>query len=539
MPGGHKRALRDLSSSRIEGQDQFLDLRVDLVCQDDKGKLHDDAETILTVGGVWDRQKKRYTAIADQFRRLGLHPGQTEAARWISRWFEAKRAGEKMLDRGKPVYSVLLHGGRRAGKTDLGVKAGVAYAVARARSWVWLVSENQAKTEELDQEVERLLPNHWYAYRAAPWYQYVLANGSIIWLRSAHKPLALKRGRVDFAVLNEAQNMSETAFAIVRAATADNGGLTLLAANPPENPIGFWVERFMEEARAGKRQAREFGLDSTRNPHIDHESLEAMRAEVDDRTFRREILGEFLPRTDVVFHAWSNSAAGNVRPPPELANADVTRAFTKRHLGREFTCILGMDFQRVPYPCAVEMRLFRDPESDLEPLIWLTRYVVAEDGDEAALSEALLAVGYDPMLTAIVADASGAYQGIDRTKKIGSHEILQGLGWKWIYKPDKDMDKNPLIMERCRATNTLMKSASGKRRLFSDPANLGLNEAIKNWENRQGAPYRRSVYAHLCDAATYPVWRFWPHRGRKVRQAPPAAGTMIAIDPPPKGPRII
>lgn len=532
-------SLRTLSEQIRTEKQRFIDLRVELAAQDAEGKLHDDAERLLIVGGRWDSAIKRYAGEAARAKVLGLHGGQLEAAHFIARWFEAKAAGEVLRERGKPIYSLLLHGGRRAGKTDLGAKSAVAYAVFRPRSYVWLVSENIPKTEELEADVRKWLPIDWYQHRGAPWFQFVLRNGSIIWLRSAHDPEKLKRGRCDYGVLNEAQNMAEDAFAIVRAATADNGGLTVLAANPWSNPIGAWVERFMEEARAGKRQAREFQLDASRNPHIDHESLAAMKDELDDRTYRREILGEFLPREDVVFHAWSNANNGNVRPVPELESADVTRAFTKKHLGREFGCVLGMDFQLYPYPCAVELKAFLDPEDPTgEPLLWYTDVTVFEGGDEKALSAVLLEKGYDREDTAVIADASGTWQGIDRTKKIFSFDILRSLGWRHLFKPDEEMEKNPNVLERVRCANGLMKNASGKRRVFCDPELLLLTQALKLWENRNGFPYRRSEYAHLGDAATYPLWRFYPRRTKKAKPKPSRQGISLA-DVRPKGPRLL
>jgi hypothetical protein len=264
-----------------------------------------------------------------------------------------------------------------------------------------------------------------------------------------------------------------------------------------------------------------------------------MREELDDRTFRREILGEFLPREDVVFHAWSNANNGNIRPVPEVESADVTRQFTKKYLGLEFDSILGLDFQRIPYPCAVELRAFIDPDDPGgEPLLWYTDVTIAEGGDERALSAALLDKGYDQKRTALIADASGSYQGIDRTKKIPSFDILWQCGWKHIFKPDQEMDKNPEVLERIRASNALMKNASGKRRLFSAPENLLLNEALKLWENRNGVPYRRSVYAHLGDAATYPIWRFYPRRVKKQRSKPSTEGISVQLVRP-TGPRTL
>ncbi len=532
-------SLRALSGSIASGRDQHLDLQVKLVEQDARGIVLPGAPTLLQVGGQWDRISKKYVADAKTSAVLGLHRGQLEAARWLARWFQARASGTTLREGDRAIYSLLLHGGRRAGKTDLGAKAGVCYAVFRPRSWVWLISENAPKTEELEENVRGWLPTSWYEYRGAPWYQFLLANGSVIWLRSAHKPVSLKRGRCDFAVLNEAQNMAESAFAIVRAATADNGGLTVLAANPPDSPVGFWVESFFEEARAGKRPAREFELNARQNPHVDLESLLSMRDEVDERTYRREILGEFLPREDVVFYAWSNAASGNVRPVPQLPSADVTRSFAKKHLYREFDRIVGVDLQKTPYPCAVTLKAFVDPDDPGgEPLLWYVDVTVIENGDEGALSQALIDKGYDPRETPLIIDASGSWQGIDRKRQTPSFEIFESLGWAWVFKPDEQMERNPDIVERIRVANSLMKTASGKRRLFSSPDLLQLNTALKNWENRSGVPYRRSIYAHLGDAATYPLWRFYP-RHDLVGSSPDDAKKVVTIPRPRLGPRLL
>jgi len=520
---------RDLSVSILEQRDRFADLQLRLVAQDARGIVQPDARRYLQVGGRWDNLLKRYVEDAPRTMVLGLHGGQAPAAQFLAQWFAAKARGEQLREHDKAIYSLLLHGGRRAGKTDLAAKSGVAYAVMRPRSWVWMVSENIPKTEELLEAIKGWMPTEWYRELGAPHYTLTLLNGSVIWLRSAHKPQSLKRGRCDYAVLNEAQNMDELAYTIVRAATADNGGLTVLAANPSDTARGYWVDEFFEQARASKRNAREFHLDASQNPHVDFESLLAMQSEVDDRTFRREIKGEFLPRTDVVFYSWGNGQDGNVQPAPEIETANITRQFTKRVIGWEFDCVLGMDFQNVPYPCAVDVRFFVDPDDPRgvlgDPLVWLVDFTLVENGGERDLSAALLAKGYDPRRTMLVPDASGSWQTQDRKhrtgqRQYGSHDILRECGWLHVYKPDEHMERNPLILDRVRGTLALIKTATGKRRLFSDPKNIALNQAMLRWENRGGVPYRRSPFAHLCDAATYPLHRFFPHRGFVVGKAP-------------------
>lgn len=537
-------SLRQVTEEVRSGIGRTLDLRLQWKVQDGSGLLVPSSELLLDVGGEWDKFSKDWTGDGGHLRELGLHGGQVAGARFLVEWLKAKAEGRKLLLRDKQVFTALFHGGRRAGKTDLAAKCGLTYAVMRPDTWVWLISANIPKTEELAEAVRAWMPDDWYEWRGAPWYQFILPNGSVIWLRSAHDPDQLKRGRCDFGVFNEGQEIREKAYAIVRAATADNGGLTLISANPPDRPIGYWIERLFEEARAGKRQAVEFFFDNALNPHIEHESLEAMAGDVDERTFLREVKGEFLARQDVVFHAWkSDGIDANVRPVPQLGR-DVTRDFLRRRLGGggRYERLIGVDLQRDPV-CAVELRAFEDPE-DIggEPLLFATDEIVVEHGYEADLVNALMAHGFRPETTAMVVDASASWQAIGSNKekserKHTSFELFRELGWRNLFKPDERLEKNPDILQRVAATNAHMKNAEGKRRFFSSPLLLALNTALKQWENRHGIPYRRSPFAHLCDAISYVIWRFYPraieHRGPPSKEG---IGLMLIK---PTGPRTL
>src|SRR5262245_44532037 len=131
-----KTSLRSLSDSIRRDHDRFVDLRIDFALQEPSGKLPEAPEILLTVGGRLDRQVKRYVDESPTAKVLGLHPGQVQAARWLADWVEARAQGKFLEARGKQVFSLLLHGGRRGGKTDLAAKIAVAYALFRPRSYV-------------------------------------------------------------------------------------------------------------------------------------------------------------------------------------------------------------------------------------------------------------------------------------------------------------------------------------------------------------------------------------------------------------------
>lgn len=488
-----------------EAGDRFLDLRIDLVRKRT-------GEILLTTGGRYDRRDKRYSDEPARVRRvLGIQEAQVVAARWFAEWFAARRAGEFLrTPEGKPIFSVALVGGRRAGKSDLAIRLAIAYAVAFTRSIVWIVTPTEADQPEIDRVLEELLPAGWYTHYGDPLWVYTLETGSEIHLRTSYNPDKLKRGRADFVVINEAQLHVARTFAMVAPPIADKGGLVVLAANPPETARGEWVEEYVEKANAGRIGARVFVLDPRQNTEIVQEALTSLDDFFDERTLRREIKGEFgMPRPEAVFYAFSQPF--NVERAPE--GLGITIPFLRSKLNVEaVSCVHGMDFQKTPWQCSCALRFFTDPDDPTgDPLVWIFDETLVEQGTEKDLVMAMEAKGHtaaDP----IIADASGEWQDSERVKGRASFDILRQLGWRKLYLPDANSRRNPPLMERLAVGNSLLRSASGRRKLRIDPRCIATIRSVKLWENRNGAPNRRSDYAHAADHWTYPCFRLFPRR---------------------------
>lgn len=504
------RASLDHAVEALLAEDQggrYLDLRLDLTRQST-------GEVLYSAGGRWDRGRKAFGGRAGARRVLGLHEGQLPAARWLAAWLRAWKAKEHVTENGRPCFSLALVGGRRGGKSVLAFRALMAFLVDAPRSIGWIVVPTYADMPEAEREVTEQIPSGWYGYRE---YEWRLANGSELYIRSSHDPDTLKRGRCDVAIVNEAQKHAEEVYAILRPAIADRGGIVILTANPPSSARGEWVADFVERAKSGKVGSRVFELDPKLNPHVDYAALEGLRDELDERTYRREILGEFLARTDVVMFAFSPSELhGNVRPTGRGANGepleDVTRQFTQRMLGQPFERLHGMDFQARPYMAAATLRLFRDPEDpNGDPLVWFVDDVEVEQANEDDLVNALEARGYTGE-DAVIPDASGDYQDAARVKGHGSWDTLRSRGWRKLFFPVAGSKANPHKTERLAVANGLFRTASGKRRCFVDPKCAYLIRALRLWETRNGIPHWRSDYAHIVDAATYPLVRLFPRR---------------------------
>jgi len=263
-----------------------------------------------------------------------------------------------------------------------------------------------------------------------------------------------------------------------------------------------------DEARAGVDGWRLFELDARDNPAVDWAGLERMKQDpaVSEEEYRREVLGELIPIGDLVFHAWSSKY--NVKPVP--AGPEATAAFTKAYLGRAYSAIAVCDFQTLPHMAGTIWRAYRGDDDQF--LFWCVDTALVEKGDEDDLIDALEDRGLTGADTAVIGDASGEWQDAERTRGRGSFDVFRQRGWRRLYLPDARSKKNPDIIATVRVTNGLMRSATGRRRLFSTPENIHFHRAVSRWENRGGVPYKRSDYAHIGDTVRYFAWRFFPRR---------------------------
>jgi hypothetical protein len=506
------RGIQAQAAEILSGAEREIDLQIDL-------REWDGITSILRAGGRWDCQERRWIGEGRTQAVWRVQPAEYEAAYWFADWFRAYARGERHAEF-PDVYTLLLEGGRGAGKTDFGVRAVALMAVGMADRICWDISPVIDEAEELERVMNQVLSPTWYQWLKSE-QTWRLWNGSEIQLLSGYIPSSLKRGRVDMWLMNEGQRFSKAAYMMARPRLADTSGLGIITANPPREQKGFWITEFHDAAQAGALPGIHLiEFDNTKNPTLDMRALEILRDEFGEDDYDREVRGIFVPIGDRVFYAWSPSMAhGNIRPAPQIGN--ITRAVTRRHFGREFDHVIGMDFQRSPYMAAAVSEFFSNPRDAEDPLQWLTDEA-AVAGTEDDLIDELESKGYDPNRTALVVDASarwqtGSHKETEHGK--GSWDILRSRGWKFIFPPDRKMKKNPLIIERVQATNARMCSARNSRnpyrRLYSVPENRQTNRALKEWDNRSGVPYRRSKHAHLCDAVSYTVWRIFPRRARR------------------------
>lgn len=544
------RSVTRLAEARQDTGERFVDMAISLCVADTEvdgaGQLRwkpGTDEELIRVGGRWDRRRKCWDGPARAFVVLRVHRGQEAAARWIADWVRRGASGDWVGV--KRAFSALMIGARRSGKSHLACLLCALVGAARARAIIWAVSPTLETTAELDKAIRDLLPSSWYSRieaRTGKALTFALANGTTIVLRSANKAARLKQGRADLVVLNEGQLQSRAAYTQVRGAIADTGGLVVITANPPDQPGGRWVEDHFNGIRAGEIDGVAFELDPRKNPWVDFAALASMAAEVDEKTFARDVLGLFAPIGDVVMHAWSDRESWR-DPPPNLV--DITAEITARMLGRAAGYVVGADFQKTPHMAAVIYKLFRDPAQPTEVIAWVVDEVIVANADENDLIDALESLGRwtpagrldddtyrgwalptdaTPVHCAVVADASGWWQDGAHTKGRTSDQAFRARRWTWLYKPQPDSDKNPDVEERVKSGNARLKAAAGARRMFVARHCRRTAEALRLWEMKHGKANRASEYAHVCDAVTYPIYRLF---GRPKVATPPPTYTGV------------
>jgi hypothetical protein len=558
--GNHRRLsaqaqLEQLRRAREPGGGAIIDMRIDVVGPDD--------EVIAQVGGRWDRNLGDYDGDAESTVVVRPHVGQIPALRWFVQWMGVhmgRRDSPPMVDeetlaqletrlvQPDEVYSVMMAGGRRSGKTWEAALFCAMYAVQFSDAIVWVVNPNDQKHDEVRRYMSALLAPDWVS-RETVANGWELVNGSAIMLKSAYvgtDPDAIKEGEAHLVWMNEGQKMAKRVFVVARGAIADHSGLVMICANPPvESKDQQWVGDFAADAQAGRQLSVYHHFNPLDNPHINRHALLSLSKEVDERTFRIEVLGEFLPPADTVAYNWIRTHDGNERPMPEPGDPkwlDVTTEFLRsEEEGDDIGDLIGMDFQLLPMMGGPVFRFYapidQAPNRD-NVVMWGVDEVIVE-GDELEWCEEAKGKKYDATRTLIVGDATGEYQhsrrGPNQTappewKGKGSFDLLRMGGFWNVVPPSRRIRrKNVDVTDRVRAFTSLICKGKGKharRRLFMDPDRCPQTcKAIREWPTVHGKPSRVHPAAHLGDATSYPIVRIFPRILRSEK--PGSVPTLI------------
>jgi hypothetical protein len=568
-----------------DGQEteRVVDMAISLrVCDVDSDgtERHDTDEELIEVGGRWDRAAHKFVEGQTEtivILRVPRGSDQEAPARYLAAWFALFRVKPRgpHWDRAaaagfRRVYTTMLWGGRRSGKSHLAIVALAMMAVMVPDSICWAISPTIERTDELLRALRNSLGRGWFHIsksRSDKTYSFELVNGSVIRCMSGYNPDALRQGRADLTLYNEAQHMTREGWEELRGNLIDRGGMVIIACNPPKGSRGRWLTDVREKAIAAGAAwpspiaigggepvhyaVQFFGFTLKGNPFVDQEAGKAMAAEyTSKRDYERDLEGKPVPPETQVLHSWSDVESVLARVPETWI--DVTRDATARELGRPADYVVGMDFQADPHMPASVIKFFHDPERPLPKVVKegekpepdliavVVDEVVVDKADEEMLVDALEGQrpelvegrwtregrvegeGYDPDACGVVMDATGFTQAGDHKAGRTSESTLKRRGWRWLNYPVRGKKSNPLVEERAKVANVVLLNGANRRRLYVLAHCIRTCRAMRDWERMKsgdiiGAPKRTGEDCHICDGVTYPIYRFYARPAPKKK----------------------
>lgn len=491
-----------------------------------------DGGTLFRAGGVWDRVDRLYLKKEPESARIiRLQPSQVLPAQAVAWWFQERAEG-----RDRDFFSLFLVGDRGSGKTYVAVAAlGTACVqfptMGGKPTIAWAVSQSYRERDELERELAEIFPfeGSWYSHRRAPEFRYEWATGATLRNLSADDPESLKQGRVDFLLYNEAAKSTKTAYLNAIGRLKDQDGLCIATTNPPRSARGKWVhdlwKRDQECRESGTPYpARFVQVSSTGNQTLSQESasqIAQLTRDLDGRMAQADVEGSMLPIDQPAY--WEYVPKRNSRPLPDLG--DITKAYLRRRVGREYDYLIGADFQGRPHQVAVVAKIFGSYE---DPQLHFCDEILCPQATELDLANEVLAAGYTPQNSLWVADNSGRWQGSknrqDRRPETFSHSQIASVGFHIkpcvTPKTREHNPANPLLQHRIPLVNAKLKEG----RILLDAALVpklaeDLRECVlkKSSEGRVHLDYE---HAHSTDAMSYPCWWVFNDGKRKPISGP-------------------
>lgn len=449
---------------------------------------------------------------------------------------------ERREGRPRPFLALFAIGDRGSGKTYaavgiLGTTQVEFPAFDGSSSIAWIVSRTHAERAEVDRYFTAIFPSTWYVYREWPAHTYRWTTGATLTNVSADDPNALKRGRVDFILINEAGLVGKKIPFNGLGRLKDKGGLGLLTGNPPDNLRAQWVLDLHEKAETAHDKGLPYPIKflhvmSAGNEDIDQaagDQVAQVLTDLDARAAAADVNGLLLPIGE---RAYFRFRKHHLRAPPEGLR-DITREFTRLRFGAEFDYLGGVDFQGTPHHAAVVCKILG---TLADPTVWVVDEFVAEQSTEDDLLDDVLRAGYsprpsDPYSLCWVGDASGQWQdGQHNRNGRDSFQVFRERLWRIAPPAEKRgtkgaYSKNPPVEKRVGLVNKLLGGRASDQdpdspllpvRLFvnADLAKLALALKECPWAKARYGGKPVGFFSHITDALGYVVWFVFPAPGR-------------------------
>ena len=371
-----------------------------------------------------------------------------------------------------PERFKLLCSGRRFGKTYLCLARLISWAINNPGSLNWYLAPTYRAAKQISwRQLRAMVPPDIYAKKNESDLTVELTNGSIIALKGAESADTLRGVSLSSLIIDEAAYVKQEAWEMVlRPALSDQGGPAWFITTP----AGLnWFHDLWEQAQ-DQDDWRTFSYTTVEGGNVPAEEIEAARRTLDERTFRQEYLASF------------ETLAGRVYPDFDDDNIsdDI------KDIGGDIW--LGLDFN-----VGVMAGVLASRVGDTIH-IWDELAVKQSNTDEVC---ALLKERFPQRNLLAYPDPTGSAR---KTSAAGrtDHDIIRRAGFQCI------SPRAPwAVKDKINATNWMIRTADGHRKLFIHPRCKHTIKALKNVTYKEGADEyvidKSADIEHWTDALGY------------------------------------
>lgn len=208
--------------------------------------------------------------------------------------------GQAAFHKSKARYRILACG-RRWGKTRAAAAEALRLTLSKPKQRGWIVAPTYSQTQESWRAIEEIAPPELLRLidikRSDR--RWVFPNGSEIEFRTAERPENLRGAGLNWAIVDEAAQVSENAWLTLRPTLSDKLGRIILITTPFGRN---WVYREYVRGTSDEHPNHESWRHSSRaNPHFPAEEWEAARGDVPADWFAQEYEAQFLDDAAMVF----------------------------------------------------------------------------------------------------------------------------------------------------------------------------------------------------------------------------------------------
>ena len=379
------------------------------------------------------------------------------------------------VSQSKARFRVLISG-RRFGKTHLAITEMMKYA-AKPLQNIWYVAPTFKMAKEICwSNLKTMLHSfNWIEdINETNLTIKVKKSNSVICLKSADQPDALRGSGINFLILDEFADIDKrTWYEVLRASIADTLGDVLFCGTP--RGYGNWSYELYLKGKDDK-EWDSFQYTTLQGGMVSKQELEQAKLDLDVRTFRQEFEGTFENYAGAVYYNFH--AVDNVK---------VKEIDWKKPLH------IGLDFNVDPMSAAVA-QIDKDNIHFVDEIIIYssnTDEMVQEIRDRYGSKQRIF-VYPDPACRQRKTSAGGK---TDLT-------ILQNAGFNVKCKI-----RHSPIRDRVNAVNSRLKSADGKRYIFVSQSCKTMIKGLQRqiYKENTNIPDKEEGYDHMNDAIGYLV----------------------------------